>query len=149
MDQYAEWDYRQYHNIQQPPPASLFKQSLPYKQSRLPYKQSNLKREHSSTDDNNDKLKCRMCSQVFASTELCREHERSFHNITIETPKKGHACEFCDKVLSTTSNLNTHIRIKHAKTSNLMCPRCQQPFSYRKRYEKHVSSCIDRLNWDC
>ena len=120
-----------------------------YKQpmSRLPYKQSNLKqhkKEHSST---NSSLKCRMCSQVFVTTEMCREHERSFHNITNETPKKGHMCEYCNKVMSTTSNLNAHIRITHAKTSNFMCPQCQKPFSHRQRYEKHMKTCAAQQNW--
>lgn len=84
---------------------------------------------------------------MFVTTELCREHERVFHNITIESQGKGHVCQYCNKVMSNSSNLSAHIRIKHAKTSNLMCPRCQQPFLHRQRYEKHIKSCTAHSNW--
>ena len=111
-----------------------------HEQPSLPYKQPILK-HHNREDTINSNLKCQLCSQVFETMELYAEHAKTFHNITVKPLEKGHLCQYCHKVMSTSSNLSSHIRIMHAKTSNFMCPQCRQPFLHRQRYKKHIENC--------
>lgn len=97
-----------------------------------------LKQNKNVTSKSKDSLSCQMCAKVFETALLCKEHEKTFHNITMQI---GHMCQYCNKVLSTSGNLSSHIRIKHAKTSNFMCPGCRQPFLHRRRYETHIKIC--------
>ena len=76
---------------------------------------------------------CDICQKSFRTRYRCTYHLRNYHS---EAQPSEAVRNFCDKRVSTKSNLRAHIALIHIAERKLECDVCRKPFSSKKKKTK-------------
>ena len=77
-----------------------------------------------------------------AAWELANRKKRSERMIhrkaCVNENPDYHTCNICDRVLTSVSNLNRHVKDVHGESKPYSCPKCPEDFSRKKNLQRHL-----------
>ena len=83
------------------------------------------------TSENDGKIKCDICEEVYASEDSLRGHKAQSHNLN-----KRYACDLCNKTFMVESIYSNHLK-DHQDIKTHKCPDCGKSFSKRSVMLRH------------
>ena len=88
---------------------------------------------HSSKDDLVE-IRCKFCSEIFLSEQVCTDHELQVHGIS-----PSFQCQVCLKSYSSQKTLKMHSFV-HKRGNHLTCKFCGKKFTYKTRLKSHIKN---------
>ncbi|XP_043936568.1 pogo transposable element with ZNF domain isoform X2 [Protopterus annectens] len=102
-----------------------------YRQFNTPFQlQCHLENVHSPYEST---TKCKICEWAFENEPLFLQHMKENH----KPGEMPYVCQVCQFRSSLYSDVDTHFRMTHEDTKNLLCPYCLKVFKNGSAYQQH------------
>ncbi|XP_063706109.1 gastrula zinc finger protein XlCGF26.1-like [Culicoides brevitarsis] len=96
---------------------------------------SELKLIRSHMKEVHKELKCKICRKIFHGSNFLASHKET----CLKNDPKSPTCHFCDKIFSSISVLNRHIKTVHEKIRSFSCDSCSKSFQTKAHLVAHQS----------